>query len=202
MTNPNRPLVASLLASAVVLSIAAIDMLAQDEGGLDTRLYQAASQGEPGRIAELVAAGARVDAVIPGDGSALIGAARQGHLAAVDALLERGADVNLAVKGDGSPLIAAARGGHADVVARLIERGAAIDLVVPDDENALIQASAHGRLAIARLLVGRGADVNARTWAERDGKDGAGEWRTALAMARRGGHTDVAAYLVTAGARE
>ena len=66
-------------------------------------------------ISAMLTAGANVNGVIDGDGSALIGAARNGRLAAVRLLLDRGADPNLIVPGDGSPIIMAARAGHADV---------------------------------------------------------------------------------------
>ena len=145
--------------------------------------------------------GANVNGVIDGDGSPLIGAARAGRLA-VRLLLDRGADPDMIVRGDGSPIIMAAREGHAEVVELLLNRGAGIDQVAPDDENALIQASGAGELAVVKLLVAHGADVNARIWADAGWDQRSGEWRTPLNMARRGGHADVVAFLVAAGARE
>jgi ankyrin repeat protein len=167
--------------------------------GLDRALYEAASEGDTGTMAKVLAAGANINAAITGDGSPLIGAARQGQLDAVRWLLERGADLDMAVEGDGTPLIMAAAEGHLDVVTLLLDRGANIEQVVPRDENALIQASGNGRLAVVKLLVSRGANVNNRVWA--DHRD-AGEWRTPLGMARRGRHTAVVAFLESAGAVE
>jgi hypothetical protein len=173
----------------------------QDRPGAGGRsLYHASRRGDVERMARLIDGGADVNAAIDGDGSPLIGAAREGHLPAVALLLDRGADPNLAVEGDGNALIMAAREGHRDVVALLLDRGALINQVVPSDETALIQASASGRAEVVTLLIARGADVNLRVWADRSGPQAAGEWRTALSMARRGRHETVVRLLAAAGA--
>ena len=99
-------------------------------------------------------------------------------------------------------MIMAAGAGRADVVAMLLDRGARIDEIVPDDENALITASGRGHLDVVELLVTRGADVNARAWAGKGPGGIAGEWRTPLRMARRGGHQRVVSLLLAAGAQE
>jgi beta-lactamase regulating signal transducer with metallopeptidase domain len=166
---------------------------------LNTPLYEAASEGDDEAVAQLLGAGADVNAAISGDGSPLIGAAREGRLSTVRLLLERGASVDMAVPGDGNPLIMAAREGHLAVVTLLLDRGASVDLAVPGDENALIQASGNGRLDVVKLLVSRGANVNARIWADTSRN---GEWRTPLGMARRGRHTAVVEFLRSAGAVE
>ena len=128
-------------------------------------------------------------------------AAQKGHLSTVRLLLGRGADIHMPVRGDGNPLIMAARGGSVEVVEFLLNRGANIEQVVPGDENALIEASASGHLPVVRVLVGRGANINSRVWVEPSGTR-PGEWRTPLSMARRNGHTEVADYLRSSGARE
>ena len=166
---------------------------------LNTALYEAASEGDDEGIAQLLAAGADVNAAIGGDGSPLIGAAREGRLSTVRLLLDRGASLDMGVPGDGNPLIMAARDGHLAVVTLLLDRGASVDLAVPGDENALIQASGNGRLDVVKLLVARGANVNARIWADNN-RDG--EWRTPLGMARRGRHTAVVEFLQSVGAVE
>jgi beta-lactamase regulating signal transducer with metallopeptidase domain len=174
---------------------------------LDKSLYEAAEDADLDGIAELIAAGANVNASISGDGSPLIGAARSGSIDAVRLLLDRGADPNMIVRGDGSPLIAAATGGHADIVDLLLTRGANIDQVAPGDENALIQASGGGQLGVVMLLVTRGANVNARVWSDsswdaRGVRRPDGEWRTPVSEAQQSGHDAVVAYLISAGARE
>jgi hypothetical protein len=167
---------------------------------LDRTLIEAVEDGELDDIRELMDAGANVNAAVPGDGSPLIVAAREGHTDIVRLLLERGADVNLSVPGDGAPLSMAAREGHLDIVQLLLDRGADVDQMTPGDENALIQASSEGHLAMVKLLVARGANVNARIWVDNTRRGG--EWRSPLAMATRGGHEEIVAFLRGAGAVE
>ena len=119
----------------------------------------------------------------------------------LETLLLRGADPNASVLGDGSPLIAAAAAGHLEAARRLVEAGADLDLVVPGDENPLIQAAAHGRLETARYLLGAGADPNVQV-VVRSWRSNETEVRTALGMARRNGHRDVAELLMQNGARQ
>ena len=169
---------------------------------LDQALYEASKDGDLEQMTALISAGANANAIIPGDGSPLMGAASAGHMAAVRFLLDRGADPNLAVSGDGTALIVAARAGRTEIAAFLLDRGADFEQVVPGDENALIQASGSGRLDVVKLLVSRGAAVNARVWADRNYPAATGEWRSPLSMAKRGGHQTVADYLISVGAIE
>ena len=85
----------------------------------------------------------------------------------------------------------AASGGHTEAVARLAASGA--DLEASHDEpklTALAAACALGHLEAALELLNAGASVAAR--------DAAG--RTPLKLARKGGHADIVAALVAAGA--
>jgi len=88
--------------------------------------------------------------------------------------------------------------GHAEIVDLLLNSGARVNEIVEGDENALIKASGSGHVEVVRLLLSRGADVNVRVWS--GGADA--EWRTALKMARKGGHLSVVQLLTAAGARE
>ena len=83
----------------------------------------------------LLAQGAIVDQVVPGDENALIQASGSGRLAVVELLVSRGADVNAAVwvghreqaNGVGewrTPLSMARRGSHGDVEKFLLSKGA------------------------------------------------------------------------------
>ncbi|REJ76108.1 MAG: hypothetical protein DWQ47_10830 [Acidobacteria bacterium] len=210
-----------IVAGAVVFSIGPLHAVAQSKAAplpsgnekvsdpadrqdspLDRALFAAAEEGQTDEIEKLLAAGADINCKLDGDGSPLIGASRNGHTDAVTLLLSRGADVNMAVEGDGSPLIVAAREGHLKIVELLLDRGASIDLYVPSDENALISASGAGQLEVVKLLVSRGADINARFEVQRSFRTGETEWRSALSMARKGGHADVAAFLESNGARQ
>jgi len=196
------------LAAAGVAPIHAVAASAKKQSGasakpdrrvkaLDRAIYEAAEDGDVADVEKLINAGANVNARIDGDGSPLIGAARKGRLDAVRLLLDRGADPNMAVEGDGNPLIVAARDGQVAAVTLLLDRGARIDEVVSGDETALIQASAKGRLNVVKLLVERRASVILKVWVEEHR-----EWRSPLSMARKGGHTAVVEFLVSAGARD
>jgi ankyrin repeat protein len=171
--------------------------------GDGTPLIAAARSGRVDAMEMLIQAGADVNRGVDGDGNPLTMAAKGGHLEAVQLLLDRGADIDAGVPGDGNALIMAAGAGQMEVVRFLVEKGASIEKVVPGDENPLIHASEGGQAEVVRFLLGKGADVNARVWAAGGGPNGRrGEWRTALLMARRNGHDDVARILLAAGARE
>jgi hypothetical protein len=165
---------------------------------LNEALLKACDSGKLNDIEQLLSAGAEINGVVDGDGTALIVAAREGNTEAVLLLLKHGADVNQGASGDGNPLIMASREGHEEIVSLLLDNGALVNQVVEGDENALIQASASGELGVVKLLASRGADLNARVWA--GNLDG--EYRTALSMARRRGHMDVVEFLLSQGARE
>jgi bla regulator protein BlaR1 len=178
------------------------DRRARRTRALDRALYEAAKDGDLDEVNQIIQAGADVNGVIQGDGSPLIGAAQSGVLAIARRLLDAGADPSLPVEGDGSPLIQAAARGHLDIVTLLLDRGADVNQIVPGDENALMCASEQGQLPVVQLLVKRGANVNERIWSEGSGRDGAGEWRTAVSQARKNRHTAVVSYLMSVGARE
>ena len=187
-------------------------------------LIAAARRGRLDVVRLLLDRGADPNMSVSGDGNPIIMAASQGHAAVVQLLLDRGADPNMGVSGDGNAIIMAAREGHAAVVELLMQRGAHINQAVDGDENTLIQASASGRLEMVKLLVSRGADVNARFLVRRArviqeetevfdnlsrGRvvpvrrlDTREEWRSALSMARQGGHEAVVAFLLSVGAQE
>jgi beta-lactamase regulating signal transducer with metallopeptidase domain len=170
--------------------------------GDGTALIAAARKGRVDAIALLIENRADVNLGSPGDGTPLIVAAENGRIEVVKMLLDHGADINLGIPGDANPLIAAAGAGHEAIVGYLLERGADIHHIEPGDENALIHAAEGGHLNVVKLLVRSGADINARVEAGRDPRRGIKDVRTALSMARRGGHDDVVAYLLSIGAKE
>lgn len=158
-------------------------------------LVMAAESGDLQEVRGLLDSGVSVNAISDGDGTALIGAARGGQMHMVEYLLERGADPNVTVPGDGSPLIAAARMGYTEIMEVLLDHGAAIDAIVLGDENALMQAAWHGHEPAVRLLLARGAGVHAVA------VEGT-RVRTALGLATRGGHEEIARLLKAAGAKK
>lgn len=158
-------------------------------------LFDAIRARDVTAVRELIALGADVNTVLPGDGSPLIEAARRGHLEIVRMLLAAGADPNLAVRGDGAPLIQASLSGNLNIVRLLVERGADIEAFVPGDETPLINAAQAGDLDIVTYLVERGADVNRAVLAN------PGQMRSPLGEAQRQGHGAVVNYLKSRGAR-
>lgn len=174
-----------------------LDML---RGLIDaSAMMQAAARDDVTLLEQLAAAGADLNHWTPGDGTPLIAAALRGKLSAARWLLDNGADVNLAARGDGNPLILAAANGHLDLVRLLLDRGANIDAVVPGDETALITSARVGAIESVRLLLERGADVELAVPAR--GLFDRTEVRTALNQAQSGGHEEIAALLVSHGAR-
>jgi beta-lactamase regulating signal transducer with metallopeptidase domain/ankyrin repeat protein len=165
-------------------------------------LIAAARKGHMEMARLLLDRGANPDLGVKGDGSPLIAAAGRGHMEMAQLLLDRGANPNTGIEGDGSPLIAASGGGQLAMMEFLLARGAELELVVRGDENPLIKACETGKLASARFLVQRGADVNARVFVNEIYNGVVNEWRTPLVMARRNGHADIVAFLLSAGARE
>jgi ankyrin repeat protein/beta-lactamase regulating signal transducer with metallopeptidase domain len=127
---------------------------------LERALVEAADQGSIEDVTALLDAGVDVNAVVRGDGTALLIAAREGDREMVDFLLQRGADVDIGVSGDGSALIMAAREGHAAIVRTLLDRGADVNLGVVGDGNPLIMAAREGHLDILRVLIEHGAFVD------------------------------------------
>ena len=165
---------------------------------LNRALVEASDDGKLKDVEELLAAGADINGVVEGDGTALIVASRAGNKPMVQFLLQQGADPNVAARGDGNALIMAAKEGHAEIVELLLNSGARVNEVVEGDENALIKASGSGHADVVQILLSRGADVNMRIWS--GGPDG--EWRTALKMALKGGHSSVVQLLTAAGASD
>lgn len=165
---------------------------------LNRALLEAAEDGKLKDVEELLAEGADINGIVEGDGTALIVAARAGNKPVVQFLIQQGADPNVAARGDGNALIMAAQEGHTEIVNLLINSGARVNEIVEGDENALIKASGSGQVDVVQLLLSRGADVNMRVWSG----DPDGEWRTALKMARKRGHSAVVQLLISAGARE
>jgi len=157
---------------------------------LNKALFADASRGDTVGIAKALAAGANVNAVFEGDGTALIGAARKGRIDAVAMLIERQADVNLGSPGDGTPLIVAAENGRLDVVKMLLEHGAYINLGIPGDANPLIAAAGAGHEQVVSFLLDQGADINHIEPGDEN----------ALIHAAEGGRLNIVKLLVTRGA--
>ena len=155
-------------------------------------LHWAAGHGHADVVKLLVGAGAQLEATEEGARTALHYAAQRGHAPVVAELLSLGANPEARSARQVTALQMAASGGHTEAVARLAASGA--DLEASHDEpklTALAAACALGHLEAALELLNAGASVAAR--------DAAG--RTPLKLARKGGHADIVAALVAAGAQ-
>jgi beta-lactamase regulating signal transducer with metallopeptidase domain len=157
---------------------------------LTRMLVEEAQRGNHEEILRLLDAGADINGIVHGDGTALIAAAHRGQLDVVRLLLDRGADVNVGSQGDGTPLINAAQKGHLQIVLLLLERGADVGQPFEGDGSPLIAAAQRGHLPLVTLLLDRGADLEQVV----DGDE------NALIGASASGHLPVVQALVARGA--
>jgi len=179
----------SVFVAALVLSaIAVLLWLGADQRrqSRERDFLTAASQGNVGRMSELVDK-VNVDARLSEDGeTALHRAASRGHLKAVALLLDRGAKVD-AVDGEGvTPLILASYRGQTEVVKLLLERGA--DVNAREKRNGLSSLShavGRGDKELVSVLLVHGADPLLKS------ADG----RTALERAEANGATEIVALM-------
>jgi len=173
------------------LVAAGADVNARNRMGLSP-MDLAVLLGRPEAVAFLIAHGADIEGMNGHEHRPLTHAASSGQAEIVRMLLEAGADIE-AKNGQGqSAVIAATVAGHAEIVELLLARGASVD--VKDDTYGrplLHHASLTGHLSIVAMIVAAGADVN-----EVDADD-----QTALLLAARYGHRQVAELLLAHGAR-
>lgn len=129
----------------------------------ETALILAASNGNNGVVAELVAANARLK-LKGGDGlNALHRACHAGHLDAVKTLLAAGANVNAVKDKDAvkiTPLMIAAYNGHDEVVRLLLRHGADAMRADSNGFTALGYAAQEGHAAIIKTLLRAGVKIN------------------------------------------
>ena len=154
--------------------------------------------------------------------SALFTAVEAGNERIVRLLLKAGADPDLALPGPeinknnrlagATPLLLTVYRGHDAVAHQLIEAGADVNRMLPDSiagsdaalsgSSPLMLAAYQGKEDQVRLLIDAGADVSYRV--SEDPRSGATNPRTAgltaLKVATRRGHTEIADMLKKAGA--
>jgi ankyrin repeat protein len=183
------------------------------EGDGSTALLWATYRMDLDMVKALLAAKADPDLANRYGVTPLLQASRVGNAAIVEALLKAGADPAKAVRGGETPLMAAAGAGNLDAVKRLLDRKIDVNAKEPEQgQTALMWASAEGHLPVVKALIAAGADVNVQARpVELDNEalpDQGRQWSdysrgglTALMVAAREGHLDVATALVEAGAR-
>ncbi|MDT4987331.1 MAG: uncharacterized protein QOI74_1425 [Micromonosporaceae bacterium] len=162
--------------------------LATRIGRLD--LAEAAALDDPDRVAELLDAGADVDARTPDGFTPLHLAAYFGAPRVAALLLRRGADAGAVAENPMrvQPLNSAVAGQHREIVAALIAAGADVDARQEAGYTPLLAAAGHGDADLVRTLLAAGADPRLA----RD--DGVGPEE----LARAQGHRTIADELAAA----
>ena len=159
--------------------------------GADTRLIDAARDGNVDAVKALLAQHAPVNAT-QGDGStALHWAAHRDDLAIADLLLRNGANTNAANDIGATALYLACTNRSAAMVGRLLAAKADANATLMNGETALMNCARTGDANAVKLLLTHGANVNARE---------SGHQQTALMWAAAQKHPDVVALLIEFGA--
>ena len=182
-----RDFIAQLLVSNP--SVANQPFLSAVSGNKVFLLYIAAQEGHRELAADLLAAGALVNAPCSG-ATPLFIAAQSGYRELVADLLAAGALVNTRSKNGATPLLIAVHQGYLDLAADLLAAGALVNAPSKDGATPLFIAAQSGHQELAALLLAAGALVNASR------KDGA----TPLFIAAQNGHRGLVAILLAAGA--
>ncbi|MFH1842413.1 MAG: ankyrin repeat domain-containing protein [bacterium] len=140
----------------------------------------------------LITHGADIEGENGHDHRPLTYATSRGHTEIVRMLLDAGADLEAWNRQGQTALLAAIVAGRDDMVALLLSREARVDVTDPTHGRPLLHhACLTGHLHIVEQIVAAGADVNSL---DTDGQ-------TALHLATRYGHQQVAELLLTHGAR-
>jgi len=157
----------------------------------DSRLAQAAHDGDMAAVRAMIADKADVSQPL-GDGTtALHWAAQADDLEVADLLIRAGANVSARSRRGAMPLELASVNGSAAMIAKLLDAGADVNSSNAAGESMLMIASRTGNPSAVRLLIERGARVNEPNTAEK---------QTALMLAVAENHTDVVRVLLAASA--
>jgi len=180
----------------------------QDDG--TTALHWAVHELDFPRVAQLIAAGADVNATNDYGVTPLAEAAVTADPQILRALLKAGASVEARNPEGQTALMVVARTGRVEAAELLIRRGADVNAVEQwRGQTALMWAALEGQAPMVRLLARHGAKLNARStvndWARQVTAERRGQWRpigglTALLFAARQGELDTVRALVEAGA--
>jgi ankyrin repeat protein len=152
-----------------------------------TELMDAAATGDLGKVRDLLAKGADVNARDHSGRTALMSVA---NAAVAEALIAKGADVNAKTQGGQTALYYASTWDRIDVVQILLGAGADPNAKDTHGFQLLQMAALRGQVTIVRALLEKGADPNAR--------DGSG--MTALLHAAAHRYTAVVEALLDKGA--
>lgn len=188
-------------------------------------LHMAARSGNPETVGLLLSEGADVNARLEDSPAPLIPAIESGSVEIVNLLLDSGADVRGGWDSGYTALHFAVQQGNCEIAEELIRRGAAVNAADEDGTSPLDVAVREGNTEIVGILIENGAKVNDRDKhygrtplhiAAADGNgdivgvllaNGGGvndedrEGYTALDLAARYGHKDVAELLAARGGK-
>jgi uncharacterized protein len=129
----------------------------------DTRLPEAAQNGNQAEVQALLKAHVSVDSA-EGDGStALHWAAYQNNLALAEELLDAHANVNAVTRLEAlTPLLLTCESGSAPMVELLLKHGANVNQADGLGTTPLMMAAASGNAAVVKILIDHSAEVNAK----------------------------------------
>lgn len=194
MKNVPKPLIVYIITlSALLLAVMKVNVYATPYEDL----IEAIENGNLKAAQSALRNGADVNKVGRSDSfrTPLMIAATEGKENLAKLLVEYGADVNAIDVGGDTALMWAANDGHLNVVEFLVEHGANVNAaatgLIYAGFTALIYASEKGYVNMVKYLIKHGANINAKN------KNG----DTALSIAEKNGHTEVARILREAGAR-
>lgn len=143
-----------------------------------------------GRVRELIASGADINAKQSDGMTALHWACYHDDPQATAALIAAGANVDAKNDYDIPPLYIGCQNGNVEIVKSLLKAGADAKVTIPGGETCLMVASRTGIPEVVKSLLDHGADPNAR---ERKGQ-------TAILWAAAEGNGEVVDLLIDAGA--
>ena len=161
------------------------------EDSRETRLRQAAQNGDLATVRALAEARTNVNAPDLAGATAAHWAAQRDDLAMMDALIAAGANVKAANRLGVTPLHLAAVNGNPAMLVKLLSAGSDLWAPVADGETPIMTVARTGRPDAVRLLLDWGADANAT-------EDSRGQ--TALMWAVSDRHPEAAQVLLDYGA--
>ena len=163
----------------------------EDASTEDTPLIDACRHGRLDDVTSLIAAGDDVnEANADGSTTPLIVASEFGHAQTVEVLCAAGAALDQSNEDGDTALLLASEEGHTTTVSVLCAAGASVDHADTIGRTALFLAIDNGHLPVVQLLISHGASQTI-SMTRFD------QQRTALAMAKKRGHADLAAWLKT-----
>ena len=152
----------------------------------DTRLHQAALNGNKEEVTRLLEEDLNVDSKDPDGRTALMYASFNGYTEIVRELLTIGSEVNMRDNYGRTPLMFASSGQFPETVKLLLQNKAEPNMADGEEHfTALMYAAAEGHLEVVKLLLDNNADP---TLKDIDGDD-------AVTFALNNGHKEVAALI-------